>query len=501
VFVTIRINEQINVLTKPDHLIIETDRIGKRHASAGSGSQDVLRFSDNNGQLPATAVLVTNPAKVKQAQMPLRHQASSRKRSYLDPIHQDIVLDRANPCERLIIDLIDTAEFQRLRRIHQLGVSYFTYQGAEGSRFTHSVGVMFIARQLLDLLKDKTPEVEEDRPLVLAAALLHDLGHGPYSHVSEKILKYEHEDWSCKIIDGATEVNAVLSAFNPQYPKAIKSILKKSYKPKYITDLLSSQLDCDRFDYLLRDSYLTGTAYGLFALHRILSSLEIDPSSHRIVVAGEKGQAAVEDYLFARSSMYQQVYYHRKNLAARALLSRLLKRAKFLADRICFIDEHTQNWLTGNSLDVKDYLFLDDVQMGYHIKRWAEEKDVVLKDLACRFLNRKLFNATRLPFLNMQQVDATKSKARQIVASAGFDPEYYIAIEMTGLRPYDYYRPEANHPQTNIMVRTERGEVRELSTISPTVEALVRGSFDTYWLIYPSEVRGQIAAMIEEDFR
>ena len=433
--------------------------------------------------------------------MQAQTHTTPRKRSYLDPIHQDIVLDRADPCEQLIISLIDTAEFQRLRRIHQLGVSYFTYQGAEGSRFTHSVGVMYIARQLLDLLKDKTPEVAADKPLVLATALLHDLGHGPYSHVSEKILGYDHEDWSCKIIGGDTEVNAVLKAFDPKFPEAIISILKKSYERKYITDLVSSQLDCDRFDYLLRDSYLTGTAYGLFALHRILSSMEIDPDTHRIIVGGEKGQAAVEDYLFARSSMYQQVYYHRKNLAARALLSRIIKRARLLADRICFIDEPSKKWLTGETLDVKDYLFLDDIQMTYHIKRWAEDSDPIMKDLACRFLNRKLFNAIKLPFLNLEQVDVVKSKAKQMVAAKGLDPDYYIAIETTGLRPYDFYRPEANYPQTNIMVRTDRGEIRELSTISPTVEALVRGSFDTYWLIFPSEVRDQITTMIENDYR
>lgn len=437
----------------------------------------------------------------KKAQMQVRTQTTPRKRSYLDPVHQDIVLDRQDPCDRLIIDLIDTAEFQRLRRIHQLGVSYFTYQGAEGSRFTHSVGVMFIARQLLDLLKDRSPEVEEDKPLVLATALLHDLGHGPYSHVTEKILAYDHEDWSCKIIEGDSEVNAVLKAFNPKFPGYIKSILKKSHTPKYITDLVSSQLDCDRFDYLLRDSYLTGTAYGLFALHRILSSLEIDPESHRIVVAGEKGQAAVEDYLFARSSMYQQVYYHRKNLAARALLSRVIKRARLLQGKICFIDEYTEKWLAGVELNVHEYQFLDDVQMTYQIKRWAEDPDPILKDLASRFLNRKLFNATKLPYLNLEQVNAVKSKAKQMVAAIGLDPEYYIAIETTGLRPYDYYRPEANHPQTNIMVRTERGEIKELSTISPTVEALVRGSFDTYWLIFPSEVREKISEMIESDLR
>lgn len=441
-------------------------------------------------------MVFTAPVK-KKAEMQARSQSSPRKRSYLDPVHQDIVLDRSDPCDRLIIDLIDTAEFQRLRRIHQLGVSFFTYQGAEGSRFTHSVGVMHIARTLIELLKDRFPEIEEQKPLILAAALLHDIGHGPYSHVTEKILGYEHEDWSCKIIRGNTEVNQVLSAFNPEFPKWITGVLKKTHEPKYITDLVSSQLDCDRFDYLLRDSYLTGTAYGLFALHRILSSMEIDPDTQRIVVVGEKGQTAVEDYLFARSSMYQQVYYHRKNLAARALLSRLIKRARLLQGNICFIDDQTKKWLSGAELDCEDYLFLDDVQMTYHIKRWSQDKDDILRDLASRFLNRKLFNATKLPVLELEQVNALKAKAKGIVQNLGLDPEYYIAIETTGLRPYDYYRPEANHPQTNIMVRTDHGHVRELSTLSPTVHALVTSSFDTYWLIYPSEAKEQVNAMIE----
>lgn len=180
--------------------------------------------------------------------MQSRPQMPPRKRSYLDPIHHDIVLDRNDHCDRLIIDLIDTAEFQRLRRIHQLGVSYFTFQGAEGSRFTHSVGVMYIAKQLVDLLADKSGFVLRFKPLILATALLHDIGHGPFSHVTEKILGYDHEDWSCKIVSGDTEVNSVLKSFNPEFPSQIKSILKKNHQPKFLTDLVSSQLDCDRFD-------------------------------------------------------------------------------------------------------------------------------------------------------------------------------------------------------------------------------------------------------------
>ncbi|HEY9784289.1 MAG TPA: HD domain-containing protein, partial [Candidatus Obscuribacterales bacterium] len=325
------------------------------------------------------------------------------KRTYLDPIHHDIVLDGRKPHERLIIDLIDTKEFQRLRRIHQLGVSFFTFQGAEGSRFTHSVGVMHVASQLVDLLSEKTEAVNGMRALILASALLHDLGHGPFSHVTEKILKYDHEDWSCRIIKGDTQVRAVLDKFKEEEGLAEKivAVLKKEHHPKYVSHIVSSQLDCDRFDYLLRDSYMTGTAYGLFALQRILRSLEINEERERIEVVGEKGQTAVEDYLFARYSMYSQVYYHRKNLAARAHLSKLIKRARHLTeerpDQLCFMDEPTKKWLLGEELTVNEYLMLDDVQMTYHIKRWRSDPDKVLSDLAARFLDRGLFKATRIP--------------------------------------------------------------------------------------------------------
>jgi uncharacterized protein len=424
-------------------------------------------------------------------------QFTTRKRTYLDPIHHDIVLDRHDPSERLVIDLIDTPEFQRLRRIHQLGVSFFTFQGAEGSRFTHSVGVMHVASKLLGMLAEQTPSVLENRSVILASALLHDIGHGPYSHVTEKILGYDHEDWSCKIVSGKTSVNEVLRHHDPKLPDQITSVLKKKFAPKYISDMVSSQLDCDRMDYLLRDSYQTGTAYGLFALQRILSSLEVDTKNDRIIVVGEKGQTAVEDYLFSRYSMYSQVYYHRKNLAARSQLTKILNRAKQLADKVSFMDEQTGKFLRGEKLEVNEYLFLDDVQMTYHIKRWMSDNDKVLSDLSSRFLNRQLFNTARLRQADPDAIASIEKEARAIVKAAGLDPDYYVSIEKTGLRPYDYYRPEHDHPQTNIMVKMENGEIKELSTISQTVEALVRGSFDTRWLIYPPEVRDRIVAMLE----
>lgn len=425
-------------------------------------------------------------------------QFVTQKRTYLDPIHQDIVLDRNDPAERLVIDLIDTPEFQRLRRVHQLGVSFFTFQGAEGSRFTHSVGVMHVASRLIGMLSERTPKVNEHRRLILASALLHDIGHGPYSHVTEKILGYDHEDWSCRIISEGTVVNKVLREHDPELPNQITSVLKKNFSPKYITHMVSSQLDCDRMDYLLRDSYQTGTAYGLFALQRILSSLQIDESGDRIVVVGEKGQTAVEDYLFSRYSMYSQVYYHRKNLAARALLAKIIKRAKTLQADLEFIDEPTGRFLRGEKLDVSEYLFLDDVQMTYHIKRWTMDRDKILSDLSKRFLNRQLFATIKLTTDDPDKLAHLMSSVKSIVTTTGLDPEYYVSVEKTGLRPYDYYRPDQAYPQTNIMIRTERGDIKELSAVSQTVEALVRGSFDTSWLIYPPEARDRIVELIEK---
>lgn len=427
----------------------------------------------------------------------------ANKRTYLDPIHQDIVLDRDKPAERLVVDLIDAVEFQRLRRIHQLGVSYFTFQGAEGSRFTHSVGVMHVAHRLCDILVSRQPQAESQRALILASALLHDVGHGPFSHVTEKILGYDHEDWSCKVISGDTQVREILDNFKeePGLADKIVKVLKKTYTPHYVSHIVSSQLDCDRFDYLLRDSYMTGTAYGLFALKRILRSMEIDDDEDRLLVVGEKGQIAVEDYLFARYSMYAQVYYHRKNLAARAMLGKLIKRARYVLDdkdtKISFIDEPTRLWLTGEHLTVDDYLSLDDVQFFYHIKRWLKDNDPILADLSYRFLNRKIFKASRIKSTDKAEIDSIEAQARKAVDSIGYDPDYYVAVESTGFRPYDYYRPEEEHPQTNIMVRTESGEVKELSQLSLAIEALVKGNYESSWLVYPQEASEKILEIKE----
>jgi HD superfamily phosphohydrolase len=420
----------------------------------------------------------------------------SNKRTYLDPIHHEIVLDQDCSEEKLIVDLIDTPEFQRLRRIRQLDITSLTFQGAEGSRFTHSVGAMHVAHQLTDLLAQSNPSIKKFKALILSTALLHDVGHGPYSHLTEKILEYNHEDWSCKIICGDTQIHEVLAEYDPKLPEQISEVLKKQFHPQFVSHLISSQLDCDRFDYLLRDSYMTGTTYGNFALQRILSCLELDEDNDRIIVSGEKGQIAVEDYLFARYSMYSQVYYHRKNLAARTLLHSLIERARELSSSLNFVDAPMLKLLERHTLEVPEYLLLDDAQMTYHIKRWAQGDDVILSDLAARFLNRRIFKAVRLP-VDVNACSSIIERAKLAAKKTGFDPRYYVAIESTGFKPYDYYRPDSLHPATNIMVRTESNEIKELSEISALVAALAGENFDRSWLIYPEEITDGIASIKE----
>jgi uncharacterized protein len=344
---------------------------------------------------------------------------------------------------------------------------------------------------------------------------LHDLGHGPFSHVTEKIINYHHEDWSCKIIAGNTEVRQILDDYKefPRLSEDIVKVLQRKYKPRYISQLISSQLDCDRFDYLLRDSYLTGTAYGQFALHRISSALAIDEKNDRIIIVGKKGQTAVEDYLFARYAMYAQVYSHKKNQAARGILASIVKRAKFAwteNKNNCFMDETMQAWLFGSDkLSVEQYLLLDDVMLTYHIKRWCEAKDAILADLSNRFINRRIFKARHivlnksLPLSTSngrQEIDMkiknVKEQASKLAAQAGLDPEYYIGIESTDFRPYEYDADSAQQ-QTSIMILTEEGTIQDVAALSPPIAAMVKNNYQSFWLVFPPELSDKLAGVAE----
>src|SRR5258708_4754461 len=217
-----------------------------------------------------------------------------------DPVHDVISFRRELPADALLFRLINAREVQRLRRIHQLGMASLAYPGADHSRYSHSLGVMETARKILDQLRRSFPVDEEDETVCLAAALLHDLGHGPFSHVFERVSGIEHEKLTQRLIaDPDSDVHRTLAAHDPQLPSLVIRFLRCEPARTFLNDIVASELDADRFDSLLRDTLMTGSRYGDYALRWLLHALTIDPASNRLAVTW-KGISAAEDYLQSR---------------------------------------------------------------------------------------------------------------------------------------------------------------------------------------------------------
>ncbi|MBA1393284.1 HD domain-containing protein, partial [Lactobacillus sp. XV13L] len=249
----------------------------------------------------------------------------TREKVFRDPVHNYIHVQH-----RVILDLINTPEFQRLRRIKQLGTTSFTFHGAEHSRFGHCLGVYEVTRRICDTFARNYPSTSPDdglwddqqRLVALCAALLHDIGHGPYSHTFEHIFHTNHEIWTQKIItDPSTHVNQVLQKVSPNFPDQVASVIAKTYPNEQVVQMISSQIDADRMDYLLRDAYYTGTQYGMFDLTRIMRVIR--PYAGGIAFNIE-GMHAVEDYIVSRFQMYQQVYFHPVSRGMEVILLQLL---------------------------------------------------------------------------------------------------------------------------------------------------------------------------------
>lgn len=223
--------------------------------------------------------------------------------------------------------MIATPEFQRLRRIKQLGTTNLTFHGAEHSRFNHSLGVYEIVRRITNNFADRERWNREQRLLCLCAALLHDLGHAPFSHSFEKVFKLDHEQFTQKIILGDTKVNQILKKVSADFPEKVADVIAKTYSDKLVVSLISSQIDADRMDYLQRDAYFTGVSYGHFDMERILRVMR--PMDDQVVIKST-GMHAVEDYIMSRYQMYWQVYFHPVTRSAEVILSKIFQRAKVL---------------------------------------------------------------------------------------------------------------------------------------------------------------------------
>src|SRR6267378_2397650 len=282
------------------------------------------------------------------------------ERIYRDPVHNIIRLRTDTDEGRLMMHLIDAPEFQRLRRIKQLGLGLYTYQGAEHSRFTHSLGAFHLMTRVLDRLGERYSIAEDDRVAARAAALLHDVGHGSFSHVMEKVLSFHHERWTVQVIlSDQTEIGTLLRSYSPELPVKVASIIEGRFQPSALAQLVSSQLDVDRMDYLLRDSLMTGAKYGIYDLEWIINALAIDEEADRIYVEA-RGLYAVEEYLQARYYMFRQVYFHRTLRSAEAVLRSIIRRALKLLETgepvWCAPDTAFEKVLRQKSLTITEYL-------------------------------------------------------------------------------------------------------------------------------------------------
>jgi uncharacterized protein len=411
------------------------------------------------------------------------------ERIYHDPLHGAIALNRADPIESLLIRLVDTPEFQRLRRIRQLGPASLTFHGAEGSRFTHSLGVMAIARRAFDRIANRYPELQPYRVVVLCAALLHDIGHGPFSHTSEEMFGGHHEHWSRRIIHESPDLNALLSQHSPDLLMQIEQVYTHTHPVPLVWQLVSSQLDCDRLDYLMRDSYFTGASYGRLDLDRILMAMNFDPNSQQLVVA-HKGVTAIEHYLLVRYFMYAQIYNHPKNLAATWGLDQAIQRAKVLyqAQQLS-ADDVMQQWLTQpcNQLSLAAYLAMDDGVLMYHLQRWQSHPDPLLSDLCRRFLQRDLLKSKDVTDLARSQQEEMVRSVQEHLRSNGWIAEPYVGLRVATSRGYTLY-------QKGIKVQTNSGLV-EINQVSPLVQTLIQ-PYQRVWLIYPRELNDSYTSAI-----
>lgn len=415
----------------------------------------------------------------------------SFERVYHDPLHGAIALSQSDPTEALLIQLIDTPAFQRLRRIRQLGPASLTFHGAEGSRFTHSLGVMAVARRAFDRIACDYPQLLPHRTVLLCAALLHDIGHAAFSHTAEEIFGSDHEVWTQRILRESQPIRELLDRFSPDLIDQLEAVLLKKYPLPLVWQLVSSQLDCDRLDYLMRDSYFTGASYGRIDLDRILLAMRYDPVTQQLVVA-RKGMAAIEHYLIVRYFMYSQVYNHHKNVAATWALLKVFQRARYqLKLGTLEADRNVRAWLTqdSNEIELEQYLAGDDGAFLYHLQQWQTHSDSILADLSRRFLDRDLLKALDISQLEESYRYLLLEKAQYWTNQAGFDASIYCGLRIAVSRGYTLY-------DRGINIQTTAG-LREIGELSALVQTLTR-SIQRVWLIYLREIDEKVKNFVEK---
>lgn len=368
---------------------------------------------------------------------------STRYKIFNDPIHGFITVPKGT-----ILKLIDHPYVQRLRRIRQLGLGYLVFPAAEHSRFSHALGALELGQRVLSNLKEKDTTISQpEYDGTLMAILLHDVGHGPLSHTLEHSLikDFNHEMMSL----------AIMKKLNQEFDGALDtavSIFTNQYKKKFLHQLISSQLDLDRLDYLRRDSFFTGVSEGSVGINRILKTMRVFKGN---IVIEKKGIYAIENYIIARRLMYMQVYQHKTVLSADFLLKKIFDRVRYLIDSGTeinfaspalqyFMEEQPSAKKVISPEVIEKYTQLDDHDIYLSIKLWIKHSDKVLSDLSFRFLNRGLFRTTFSERkFSQSAIKKIKDKSIKLLKKNKIpDPEhnlqYYLGFENSYSEAYKY---------------------------------------------------------------
>ncbi len=408
---------------------------------------------------------------------------TNKQKNINDPVYGFITIPDA-----VVFDVIEHPWFQRMRRIKQLGLTHYTYPSAQHTRFQHALGAMHLMGQAIGVLRLKGIDVteEEARGLNLAI-LLHDIGHGPFSHTLEQTIVRDlnHEDLSKLFMAELNRqmggvLNMAYAIFTDQYPK------------KFLHQLVSSQLDMDRLDYLARDSFFTGVAEGVISYDRIIKMLTV--YDDELVVEG-KGIYSIEKFLISRRLMYWQVYLHKTVIAADQLLVNLLRRAKFLRESGSILHatpafdlflkynptradfESDPKWLAS-------FAQLDDFDVFASLKVWASHDDKILSTLCSNMVNRHLFRVEMQtkPF-DPAYVEQIRQKTMQQLHLGTEEIDYYFTCDRVENKAY-------NPRHDRIMIKDKKNELIDISEASEQLNnAVMPTTVSKHLLCYPKEVR------------